>query len=298
MKRMPRIDTSERLRRFFSAIRPTESEMAKAKQRAGVIRSRLERDFDTVEIKAVGSHWKETAVRRYSDYDLFAVFSRDEARKWARQSVSSSTLVGRVRRALASTYWQTALRIDKQAVTLSFAQGSHKVDVVPAVFHQFGRTSKVPMYLIPDGEGGWIETAPHLHRQYIDGAHKRSGLKLRALVRALKWWSACRTSTSISSLYLEWFAIGARVPVGYSYQVALAYLFETMLREDAPDLEDPFGISRRPLSATRTRTQRRTLRGALDQTCTRTQRALDAEARGRHEAAIDAWSLVFNRKFP
>ena len=247
---------------------------------------------------AVGSHWKGTAVRRFSDHDLLVVFSRDEARKWA-PSLKSTPLIGRVRRSIGESFPSTTLRIDKQAVCVAFEQGAHAVDVVPAVFDHFSEEHSAPIYTIPDGFGGWLTTAPDLHKKLIDDAHARSGRKLKSLVRMLKWWSSSRIATSrISSLYLEWFVIFCAIPVGHTYQEALAAVFEGMVRSRLPPFREPFGISSTALAPVKTNAQHVSALRIAARCARWAQDALAAETRGRFALANDRWSLIFNRKFP
>lgn len=295
---MPPVLPAERLRRFVRAIEPTPREVATASDRAGRIGRRLQRDMDVRKILPVGSHWKGTAVRRYSDYDLFVVLSRDEARKWS-PSMRSSTLIGRVRNSIHASYPNTSLRIDQQAVRVSFEQGAHSVDVVPAIFERFDAGHGAPVYLIPDGADGWLSTSPDLHRWLVDDAHQRSGRKLKSLVRMLKWWSASRHGTyRISSLYLEWFVIWCAIPPGYTYQESLATVFHRMVSDRLTSLADPFGISTTPVHGVSTATQRGIVLDIASQSARRATEALAAEDRGRFVSANDRWSLVFNRKFP
>lgn len=295
---MPTMSPGDRLARFLTAILPTSREVQAAEGRADRIVARLKRYMDVRSAEHVGSHWKGTAVRRYSDYDLFVVVSRDEAKKWA-PSLSSTTILARVRSTIHGSYPTTGLRIDRQAVRVSFEQGAHAVDVVPAVFESFSTTHKAPIYIIPDGEGGWLSTAPNLHKRLVDDAHARSGRKLKSLVRMLKWWASSRLSTfRISSLYIEWFVIFSAIPVGYTYQEALAAVFAKMIETKLPALTDPYGVSLAAVEPVRTLAQRRAVLTVVDQSATRAIAALEFEARGRFGAAIERWDLVFNGDFP
>lgn len=262
------------------------------------ITGRLKRDFSVDRVERVGSHAKGTAVRGFSDVDLFAVFSRDEARKWA-PSLTSSTLIRRVRRSVAVTYPTTSLRIDRQAVRIAFEQGAHAIDVVPAIFHEFDARHGAPIFLIPDGQSGWLRTAPELHKRLVEEAHTQSGRKLKALVRMLKWWGAARASTAaFSSLYAEWFVIACEIPVHYRYQEALAAAFDGMVRARLAPLQDPYGVSDRAVTAGKTSLQRTAILGVASQSAERAFKALDAEDRGRFAIANNLWSLVFNGYFP
>lgn len=292
------ITTSERLRSFLAAIEPTEKELSVAQRRVDRLTARLSTDFTVRRVLAVGSHWKGTAVRGISDVDLFVVFSRDEARKWS-PKLMSSTLIGRVRRSVAATYPNTALRIDKQALTVGFEQGAHSIDVVPAIFDRFTQSPSVPVYLIPDGDGDWLATAPELHKRFVDNAHQRSGRKLKSLVRMLKWWAGSRGGTrALSSLYIEWFITTCSIPVDYTYQMAMAQVFADMAKRGLPPLDDPYGISDQPVRAARTRPQQVALKQTVLKSAQRALRALEAEDRGNHRLAIAIWRLIFNNVFP
>jgi hypothetical protein len=295
---MASILPGERLARFLRAVLPTEREVEIAQGRAARIAARLQNDMVVKRAIAVGSHWKGTAVRRYSDYDLFVVFSREEARRWA-PTMTSNTLIGRVRRSIIASYPSTSLRIDQQAVKVSFEHGAHAVDVVPAVFDRFSEEHSAPVYQIPDGQGRWLTTSPDLHKRLVDDAQQRSGRKLKSLVRMLKWWSASRLTTyPLSSLYLEWFAIYCAIPVAYTYQESLAFVFKTLADTRLPPLSDPFAVSQVPVRPVATAGQLRAVVASAAQSARRALEALDAEDRGRFEAANERWSLVFNRRFP
>jgi hypothetical protein len=295
--RVTYVTTSERFRRFLAAIEPTNAELEAAFRRAQRIQRRLEDDFVVRRPMAVGSHWKGTAVRRISDLDLFVVFAREEARKWS-LDLSSATLVRRVRNSVAKSYPDTTIRVDQQAVVVRFEQGAHAIDVVPATFETFLTDKRTPLYLIPDGNGGWKRTSPEPQKAYLDREHSRSGNKLKALVRMLKWWGGARGSTSsITSLYLEHLVAACQISLGLTYQHALARIFAIMAESRCPPLRDPTGISD-PFNVTRTRLQHAAVITAAQISADRAARALHAETRGRDDLAIRLWTSVFNGSFP
>ena len=288
---------SERFQRFLAAIQPTDGELAAADRRVERIKHRLARDFDVRRFLLVGSHWKATAVRKFSDVDLFVVVSRDEAQKWSPDG-RSSTLVTRVRTSVARSYPQTTIRRDRQAVVVRFEQGQHGIDIVPAVFETFEESSRSPLYLIPDGAGAWIRTAPDLQKRYLEEEQARSGRKLKSLVQMLKWWGGSRASTSsFTSLYFEHFVASARIPVGYTYQQALAELLAMLCDGRGGPVPDPLQISE-AFRPTRTRLQEKALLAAAKASAARADRAVVAESRGRWVAATQPWASVFNGSFP
>lgn len=93
-----------------------------------------------------------------SDVDLFVVIRRVEAR-WGGETVSSATILRRVRDDLAERFPLTETRRDAQAVVVRFRQGHRPVDIVPAFFLRMFAKG-YPIYLIPDGEGDWMDPIP------------------------------------------------------------------------------------------------------------------------------------------
>ena len=127
------MNIGERFTRLLSRIEPREAELARADRRVAEIRKRLERKFEVRRFAQVGSHWKGTALWQHSDVDVLVVLSRDEARKWAGNSMSSQTLLRRIRGQLQGRYPLTSVHRDGQAIVLPFEQGQHAIDVVPAI---------------------------------------------------------------------------------------------------------------------------------------------------------------------
>jgi hypothetical protein len=180
-----------------------------------------------------------------------------------------------------------------------FEQGAHAIDVVPAMFESFLAEKRTPSYLIPDGNGGWIRTSPEAQRAYLEQEHARSGKKLKALVRMLKWWGGSRASTtSFTSLYIEHFVAACRIPLDLTYQEALACVFAKMTESRCPPLSDPLGISDHPFVVARTRLQHGFIIAAAQMSADRAVRAVHAEARGRDDEAITLWMSTFNGSFP
>jgi predicted nucleotidyltransferase len=73
---------SMRFKTLLDRIKPLQSEVDKARVHVALIRNRLSRYFDVRKSFLVGSHWKGTAIKTFSDIDVFVVMSRDEGRRW------------------------------------------------------------------------------------------------------------------------------------------------------------------------------------------------------------------------
>jgi len=284
-----------RFQKLIAASAPSAMEISKAQTHAGMIRSRLAQRFQVQRVRPIGSHWKGTAIRSFSDVDLLAVMSREEAKKWARDE-HSSTLLIRVRNDLQGRFPSTIVRRDGQACVVNFARGEYAVDIVPAIF---GKVSGTVSYYIPNGDGHWLETFPDAEKRYLQTSQARSGNKLVSLIRLVKWWSCSRAATSgLKSRYIENFVPRSGVMVGMSYPEALAHVFSTLHSYGCKPLDDSLGLSDEVTHITSTDQQRRTMMDAVEAGADRAARALDAENRGRWKEALHLWSMVFNGQFP
>ena len=279
-------------------ITPRADEVADARARAKRIQTRLEKSFYVTDVRVVGSFVKRTAVWRQSDLDLFVCLARDEAR-WGGQIVNSRTFLRRVQTALQTLYPSSDLRPDGQAVTLRFNSGVDRVDrfdVVPAVLDRIERGGAV--YAIPDGQGGWMQTAPHLQRSYLKAASDRSGGKLPRVVQLVKWWTGVRTaSVPLKPFHVEMVLAGTDLGVGAaSYSRLAAAAFELLARRKGRALRDPMGVSGL-LPAADTDAKKEKVTAALERAAEWASAAVDAEERGDARGALSHWDRVFNRKF-
>ncbi|MGQ0713720.1 MAG: SMODS domain-containing nucleotidyltransferase [Gemmatimonadaceae bacterium] len=287
---------SLRFRRLLEDIAPETRELERVERNIAGIRSRLNTSFGVVRAAVVGSHRKGTAIRVYSDVDLFVVLRREEVR-WGMSEVSSATLLTRVREDLQARYPATAVRRDEVAAVVRFGGGAFSVDVVPALFESFRSR---PIFKIPDGRAGWTSTAPDAQREWLFAANVASGRGLIPVVRILKWWSCARGSTTpLRSLYLETL-LGRENVVGgpWGYAEALARAFAYLRQTGCPALSDPMGVSPIRIAATPTSGQHALLLEAIVSASERSAAALKAEQAGDWRGAVRQWSIIFNHEFP
>jgi hypothetical protein len=123
--------------------------------------------------------------------DLMLVLERDEVRR-GDQFKTSTTVLNNVRAQLSDRYLQTDVRRDKQAVVIQFRSNQYPVDIVPAAYHRHGGNSSYPIFIIPDGDGGWLETSPLAHNKFIKDADEVSKGKLKRTAKLIKYWRYCR----------------------------------------------------------------------------------------------------------
>ena len=213
-------------------------------------------------------------------------------RRWGDYRKSSSTVLNKVRLQLQGRFTSTAIGRDRQAVVISFA-GGHRVDVVPAFYGGQGPHG-YPIYQIPDGGGGWMDTSPQAHNSYIKRENARSLGKLKNVAKLIKFWRTRRkTHVPLNSFYLELLLAEEGVCLGAkSYERCLHEAFALLAGRRCRALRDPLGISD-PVPATNTDAKRRSVQKAVELAAGQCYRALAAEDKGREAEASRLWHLVF-----
>lgn len=276
-------------------VQPQAGELQSALLHQRSARVRLASSFSVSDMRPMGSHARGTAVRWYSDLDTMVVMRKEEA-IWGDRLVSSDTLLRRVLDDLLARYPASDVYKDGLAAVVGFSGGERSLDVVPAIFRRFNAGR--PVYLIPDGTGGWFETSPQVHDRYFAQAHERSGKKLTRVSQLLKWWKHARTpSLPMRSFYLDMVlaASGVCLPAK-TYAGCLRDFFDFVAAGSCGALSDPCGIAGK-IAATDTERQRQVLLKAVEYAAYHADAAVSAEARRDFEQANRQWSLVFNNEY-
>lgn len=284
--------------RLLQQLEPTTGGVGKGKLHASSIRRRLTSSFQLNSSFFIGSSMRATAIRGYSDVDLFAVFPR-HVLKWGDGWISSDTFVRHIRNDLNGRFPATEVRRDAQAIVVQFGAGSEPVDVVPAIFHEFKTAHRVPVFLIPDGDGSWLETAPAAHNNYIKAANEKSGGKLRKTIQLIKHWRNARSpAIPLSSIHLELLLASSGICVGpKGYASCVFETFDLLHRRECRGLRDPVGLAG-TLYAVRTEAQATRLVDSVEYAWIHAAKALLAEQEKNWGEALRQWNIVFNDAFP
>lgn len=258
------------------------------------VKSRLEVN----KVDLIGSFARGTAIHGASDVDLLLVLSRS-AVTWGGNLKSSGRVLGDVRDALRDRYAGTAIGRDGQAVVVGFNDGGHPIDVVPACYLEHGGRLNYPLYAIPDGQNGWMQTSPGAHNKFIGDAEARSGGKLKYVSQAFKVWRDARVGgVPISAFHAELvlanegLADGAR-----SYSAVFRDLLVVLARRECAALRDPIDVSGL-IAASATEPKRQQAARTVVDSARHADAALTAEQRGDAREAVRQWGLVFNGRFP
>lgn len=209
--------------------------------------------------------------------------------------MSSSTILDNFRSELTARFVDSEVFRDVHAIGIRFSDSL--VDVVPA-FYSKPATDGWPLYAIPDGSGGWLETSPERHNKFIRDADQASGGQLKKIARLMKFWRQCRKpSIPISSFHVEMVLSAEKICVGVrSHARCFSDLLSTLTNRQCAAFQDPLRISGL-IPATKTTKQRELVAASISNSSSHAQRAVISEGVSPAEAHRQ-WDIVFNGRFP
>lgn len=291
------MSVSNSFQTLVARIQPTIAETARAQAHADTIKARLAASFTLKKLLPVGSFIRGTFIHNSSDVDLFAVVSRDEAR-WGDGYVSSTTMLDNIKADLQARYPSSSIYKDVHAIVVSYASDGCNVDVVPAIYAEWGRHN-LPVYWMPDGKGGWMNTSPEAHNVHLKKADERSGGTLKRTAQLLKFWRECRSpKVPISSFHMEMLLAEHKICDGVkSYARRLTEAFQLLAERQCRDFQDPLGIAGY-VGACRSSSQRESALRSVIYSRDHAKEALRAEDAGYTAEAKRQWGIVFNGCFP
>lgn len=277
-------------------IQPTARDASRFESHRTSIRNALcaGSGFDLKRLDPIGSFSRKTAVRRVSDADLLAQVNRASVSTGGTLQ-TSDTVLGKFRAVLSARFPHTAVGRDGQAVVVDFADGSHPVDVVPAIWVSQDGHKNYPIYLIPDGAGWWMRTSPTSHNRFIQDADARARGKLTYAAQLLKYWCWTRaTPLPLSGFHLELrLAADGLCDGARSYATILDDAFALLVRRRCAAINDPLGISGH-VAAASTEAKRALASMSVGTAAYHARRAVLAEARGHDAEALRQWNIVFH----
>jgi hypothetical protein len=286
----------ESFAQLISRIQPLQSELDAARQHRDTIQTRLQTEFEVSSCRPIGSSARGTSIRCFSDTDLLALFRKTVFTR-GDSLINSDTSLEKVRVALAERYPNSNVYKDGIAIAVSFSDGRH-VDLVPAVFDTMFK-EKWPVYLIPDGAGGWMGTSPALYDAYLAGANKESGGKLTYVAELMKFWRECREPRiPLPSFHIEMVLAYEDVCKGVKlYSDCMLDILRSLARRECRAMRDPYGIAGN-IPAVKTENQRERALASVTNSRNHADSARTAENSGDLQEARKQWDIVFNGRFP
>lgn len=280
---------------LLSRIQPLSSQRQAGESHLSSIKARIASAYDLKKFFTAGSFSRETSIRGKSDVDVFAVVSVNDVR-WGSNYKSSNTVLDGFKAELENRFWGSTVYRDGPAVVVEFSDA--KVDVVPAYFSGT-TTSNWPLYGIPDGAGGWMDTSPGLHNQWLKQIDEECKGKLRGTAQLIKYWRECRTPRiPLSSFHIEVVLANEGICRGVkSYAQCVTEVLQGLAARECRAIADPLGVSGR-VAAVKSEAQRELSLGAVKYSRDHAKDALAQDNRGEVMEALRQWDIVFNSQLP
>jgi hypothetical protein len=287
---------SQAFTEFAAKIKPTQAQEQEITSRRNAVTGYLTSSHPAgsamplLETRVIGSAGRKTLIRPVSDIDIFAVF--DDSQVWNAYKNDSKQLLYRVREAL-SEYRVETVGSRGQAVRLFYDSGPH-VDITPAFrcIHWLTRTPAG--YMIPRGDGTWLQTDPYVHHDFMVRRNGELDNYLKPLVRLLKRWNRSH-SGRLKSFHLEMMVQASFKSLGSNNREAVTMFFDWAGQR--LDVNDPAGYSGN-LASTLTRNQREDVIRSFAYAYEHCQSANNAESNGETAEALRQWRIVFGSEFP
>lgn len=287
---MPRT-IDEGFRDLLSKLTPSGTESDAAKRHRASIEACLRNNYSLYRFVRIGSFGNGTSISGHSDVDFLAEVSSNDL------SQDSNYCLTKLRNTLDARFSNTGVGVRCPAVLVPFGRDARDATEIVLAFDTGEKNRGHVVYGIADCSGGWMKTAPDVHKAYVFTQDERLGGKVRPLVRLIKAWKFSR-NVPVSSFYLEMRVAeySTREPsIVYSHDVkrVLCWLRDIGLAS----LQDPCGVSGY-ISACKTQAQKVDALSKLDTAATRATNALDCESAGKMSDAVDWWRLLYNDWFP
>lgn len=285
-------------RKLVAGVQLTDRDRQLFQSHRTSVSGALEARLASNRLSVIGSFQRDSAIHLASDIDLLLVLERG-AVTWGDGLKSSDTVLESVRNALMDRFALSRIGRDRQAVVIDFNDGAHPVDVVPGVYDRNDGRYNHPVFLIPDGSGGWMETSPSSHGKYINDADERSGGKLKYTAQLFKFWRATRqAAVPVSGFYAEMLLAAEGICEGArTYSEVFRELLVVLSNRDCDPFPDPTGICE-TIEPTTTVAKLEQACRTIHEAAGHADAALEAEHRENWREARRQWDIAFNGRFP
>lgn len=277
---------------FLAQLTPSNSESEAAKNHRESIYQCLYSNFSVKRFFRTGSFGNGTSVSGYSDVDYFAQIPSTIV------GTNSTSLLLQVRTALNNRFPRTDVHTDCPAVVCPFGKDAKEsTEIVPAIYSENIKNPNYPIYLIPNCFGGWIQSSPDLHNEYVRTVDQKFQGKLKPLIRFIKAWKYYK-QVPISSFYIELRVTKyAEDEPNIIYKHDVQRIFTYFSRINLAKMQDPMGISGY-INPCKTENHLEDSLSKLNTACSRAEKAIEEEKNGNIDNAFYWWNLLYDGKFP
>lgn len=269
----------------------TTTQQSTASTRVGSIKTFFSNNFTMREaVFAIGSYNRETICAGERDIDLMACLEPYGITDyWSTYKYDSKDFLYWVRDRLNDRYHATRVSSRKVCVKLDFT------DIVTDVSACFPRQNGG--YLMPNGSGGWMDTNPPFHANFMSAANKDHDWKLKPLVRLIKAWNIAN-SHHLSSFHVE--LMVERIHRGTairSHPEEVAYTLRQLPAQVRGSFADPWTGGGRVDSYLSSDTRAMVAR-MLEDDADRADKAEEYRLAGKTASAFERWDVVYRDTFP
>ncbi len=242
----------------------------------------VERSFLT------GSYMRSTMIAPLADADI-DVFLVMNAKYFSQDGHTS--LLDKVKRALAKGYPTSEISRDGQAVTIRFTD--FWVDIVPGFDREGGG------FLIPDSiQKRWISTDPTTHVTLWSALNATRDYKFVPLVKMLKCWNRAH-SLKLRSFHLETLAYELFQSTAITdYPTAAQYFFTAAKSKILFGVNDPAGYGGNVGSYLDTQVKKDEVTTRLTAANDKATEAISFASNNKIESAFGKWRIIFGDYFP
>jgi len=274
-------------------VQTTAAETAQAASHRASIKTVLETSFGMTHFFRTGSFGNGTNVSGFSDVDYFAVIPT------ANLKANSNHTLTAVAAALDQRFPLTGVEIDGPAIKVPFGpNGSETTEIVP-VDETVGTVLGFRSFDMPDGNGGWMFSAPESHDAYVTLTDDALGNKVKSLIRLVKTWKSIK-QVPIKSFYLEmWVTAYARGEASIYYRIDLQKIFRQLADGNLPSIIDPrFPKDGRNLEPTNNFFEHAVAVNALKEAADAALVGNIYSDAGKVTQAFEQWDEIFDDYFP
>ncbi len=217
---------------FLQSLELTDNERAEASRQHTNMRTELQKRLLLETNFLSGSYARKTAIRPLNDIDVFVVLAETDD---VSRRLGPAALLDTIETTLAAIYPGKTTTRQARSVNIEFSGTGIAYDVVPA----FSDGEEV--YLIPNGNSGWMPTNPKDHQALSTDANERSGKKLKPLLKAVKHAKNVHESTA-RSFHLEVLSWEVLRSAPDNYVDGLILLLDGLAQRICAPCPDPAGL--------------------------------------------------------
>jgi hypothetical protein len=196
------------------------------------------------------------------------------------------------------SYQQSEIKRNQQAVTINLKSYPWIFDVVPAIWVS-DNNGGVEYYLIPNGEGNWMQTDPRRDQANVTRLNQQHGGSYLRMVRLLKYWNIYRLKPKLTSYHLETLVMRVfdRSSAIQSFSGALEEFFSRASQMIMGECADPKHLGG-SLDSGLAWDTRNSIRNQMLSAHQIVRNARLLERQGEIVKALEQYGLIFGTSFP